>query len=367
MLTFPVPMFGACVLLFLALRTVTGQDRHPGLVVFLLLCALQSLVLALNQHYQVGFANALQPITAALIPAVAWCAMVASAQRRLRIPFDLVHSAGPVLALLASLFLSEALDTLVPALFFGYGLAIVFTARDNGGALLKVHLDSGGLPYRMWRAVGYLLIVSALSDVLIVLVQIAGLAHWQPILISVFSSALLIALGLLSLSDAVGATANEDASIKPSAAEPAESAELAELADLADTKEPAALAEPVERSETIQSADDKKTVAMLQEYLNQSQLFLEPDLNLARLARKLSIPAKQLSAAVNRETGENVSRNINRFRIEHACAMMDSGSNVTTAIHASGFNTKSNFNREFNRVKNMTPSAWLERSTGRRC
>jgi len=95
MLTFPVPLFGACVLLFLALRTVIGQDRHPGLVVFLLLCALQSLVLALNQHYQVGFANALQPITAALIPAVAWCAMVASAQRRLRIPFDLVHSAGP--------------------------------------------------------------------------------------------------------------------------------------------------------------------------------------------------------------------------------------------------------------------------------
>jgi AraC-like DNA-binding protein len=103
---------------------------------------------------------------------------------------------------------------------------------------------------------------------------------------------------------------------------------------------------------------DQVIIKNLDKYLSEHKPYLDPDLTLARLARKLVIPAKQLSAAINRTKNENVSRLINRFRIEHACKLMTERKNVTTAMFESGFNTKSNFNREFLRIKNMPPSKW---------
>ncbi|MDO7556654.1 MAG: helix-turn-helix domain-containing protein [Loktanella sp.] len=68
---------------------------------------------------------------------------------------------------------------------------------------------------------------------------------------------------------------------------------------------------------------------------------------------------KQLSEAINKVTGENVSRYINAARINEAKAVLSSGENVTSAMLSSGFNTKSNFNREFLRVAGVSPSEWL--------
>ena len=79
---------------------------------------------------------------------------------------------------------------------------------------------------------------------------------------------------------------------------------------------------------------------------------------MARLSRKLGIPAKTLSIAINRETGENVSRYVNDARIAAAQAALIAGENVTTAMLSSGFNTKSNFNREFLRITGDSPSKW---------
>jgi AraC-like DNA-binding protein len=92
--------------------------------------------------------------------------------------------------------------------------------------------------------------------------------------------------------------------------------------------------------------------------------YLDPGLTLVRLARRLHLPEKRLSAAVNRATGGNVSRHINGWRVRHACDLLDQGRSVTEAMLSSGFNTKSNFNREFSRVTAMTPSAWGTRSRG---
>ena len=69
--------------------------------------------------------------------------------------------------------------------------------------------------------------------------------------------------------------------------------------------------------------------------------------------------AKQLSATINRATGGNVSRYVNGFRIRHACERLKAGDNVTSAMLNSGFNTKSNFNREFLRTTGYSPRVWL--------
>jgi len=73
----------------------------------------------------------------------------------------------------------------------------------------------------------------------------------------------------------------------------------------------------------------------------------------------LGVPVKQLSEAINKVTGKNVSRYINAARINEAKAVLSSGENVTSAMLSSGFNTKSNFNREFLRVAGVSPSEWL--------
>ena len=49
--------------------------------------------------------------------------------------------------------------------------------------------------------------------------------------------------------------------------------------------------------------------------------------------------------------------------VAEACRLLtETGQSVTEIMFAAGFQTKSNFNREFRRVKDMTPLAWRERN-----
>lgn len=68
------------------------------------------------------------------------------------------------------------------------------------------------------------------------------------------------------------------------------------------------------------------------------------------------MPAKQVSSAVNRVTGENASRHVNGHRLHHAMTLLRRGDSVTAAMLSSGFSTKPNFNREFRRVTGTAPS-----------
>ena len=52
--------------------------------------------------------------------------------------------------------------------------------------------------------------------------------------------------------------------------------------------------------------------------LEEQKLYLDPDLTLNQIARRLILPIKGVSSAVNRTTGENVSRYINARRMDVA-------------------------------------------------
>lgn len=109
---------------------------------------------------------------------------------------------------------------------------------------------------------------------------------------------------------------------------------------------------------------DKALMARLDALLESRRLYLDPELTLTRLAHVLHVPVKRLSAAINRSTGGNVSRHVNGYRVREACRALEGGASVTDAMLASGFNTKSNFNREFHRVTGRTPSAWSDATLG---
>lgn len=87
--------------------------------------------------------------------------------------------------------------------------------------------------------------------------------------------------------------------------------------------------------------------------------FRDPDLTLQRIARKLSLPQRDVSRAVNDCAGVNVSQYVNRFRVEAAClALRQTDQLVTQVMFDAGFVTKSNFNKEFSRVTGTSPSGW---------
>lgn len=322
--TLPIPVFVAFLLAFGCLRLWADQRRLTALGLLLALCAVQSLIIALAQHYMVTGMRWVQPVSAALVPPVAWFAYVVTAVRPTA-RIDLLHGLVPLAAVAAILVAPAFLDVLLPGAFVGYGIAILVQALRGADAQPRALLAHGSVPARIWLVIGAALVASALSDVLIVLAQATGRAEARGWIITVFSVGNLLLIGLFALSPYLRTDA-------PEAPEPPE-----------ETAEP-----------------DAELWSRLVGYMAQERPYLDPNLTLAQLARKLRVPAKALSTTINRVTGENVSRFVNEARIRHAQAVLRRGETVTEAMLSSGFNTKSNFNREFLRVAGASPSDWLQ-------
>lgn len=322
--TLPIPMIGALILAFLCVSLVLSERRLSALVGLIALCAVQSALIALVLHYGFDSLRVLQPIIACCIPPMAWIALAHSGMEKSKwTPF---HLSAPILALFALLIQPYALDALIPLLYFAYGGAILFALARGADALPRLRLESGDKSGRIWRWIGLALIASGLSDVMFVVLIITGLSAWQPWLIAFGSSGLLFVMGALSLSRSLS--------------------DVPEKADKPEVLAPLA------------SEEDADIIAKLDVLMEDGQLYLDPDLTLSRLARRLGLPVKTLSAAINRVTGENVSRYINTLRIKAACSALERGESVTDAMLSAGFNTKSNFNREFLRITGQTPRAY---------
>lgn len=325
----PIPVFVALVLSFACFRLWQDQRRVTALGVLLGLCAVQSLIIALGQHYGVPGMRRVQPVMASLIPPAAWFAYQVTVVRQAS-RLDLLHLIAPGLAVAAILTAPAFLDVLLPGAFVGYGAAILLHTLRGADAQPRAVLAHGNIPGRIWLVIGFALIASALSDALITLAILTDRGDLQPWIITVFSVGNLMLIGLFSSSPY----------LRSDAAEPNE--------------DPSPAVEP-----------DAETWVLVNAFMEERKPYLDPNLTLAQLARKLRVPAKTLSITINRATGENVSRFVNNARIAAAQAALLQGETVTEAMLSSGFNTKSNFNREFLRVTGENPSSWLLRERER--
>ena len=324
MIALPIPLVVSLVLGFLLARALFLHQRPRPFLALLAACAVQGVIVSLSQYYGLIGLLTVQPVTATFIPPLAWVTFQTTAIRSADLRRDGFHIAAPAFTLFCVLLAPQALDFVVPAVFLVYGVLIVAALRTGADSLPLTRLEAGDLPMHVWRAIAVALMLSALSDVMIATALVLGIAWLQPVIVSVFSSLWLLAIGALSLSRSLG---EGDAT-------------------------------PAERS-VEPSEPDTALMVELQAVLEKDGLYLDPGLTLARLARRLRVPVKRLSTAVNRASGDNVSRYINGFRIRHACRRLEDGANITAAMLDSGFNTKSNFNREFLRVMGKAPSEWL--------
>jgi AraC-like DNA-binding protein len=348
MLTLPLPVVVALALAYTAAHAWFGGDRarwHPILMLMVLAAAAQSLLVALVQHYGVTGLRWLQPVTACVLPPLAWCAFVAVQVRSLRAR-DAWHGLAPLFALFCLLFWPNGLDLAVIGSFSAYGVALLMALRPGVAELPLSRLASDNKPRWLWRFVALSLLVSALGDGLISLDQVMKLGESRGLLISAMSSFTLLAMGFIGLSREWQMSDSIDVS------------RYSQLTDSHNTSE------AVDTKTTADALDavDPAQLTRLDTYMREARPWLNPDLSLMALARKLGIPSKTLSGAVNLGHGENVARYVNRHRIEHACNLLLSGQSVTNALYDSGFNTKSNFHREFQRIHKQTPTQWLEQA-----
>jgi AraC-like DNA-binding protein len=330
MLVLPIPMVVSLAILLLLVRCLIRRDRSWLFLALLALAAAQGIVVSLVQHYGLGALRPLQPVTATLLPPLAWLTFTASARRRLRAIRDGAHLAIPVVTVAVTRAAPALLDLWLPAVFAVYGAAMLLALRGRD-ALALARLEAGGQPARVWAGVALALLLSALSDALVGVAMAMGQPGLRLPLVSLFTALSLGLIGALVVAESLAGRAPEPDDTPPETAAPAD--------------DPAAHAAVMAAIDTV---------------MTKSQPWLDPDLTLDRLARRLRMPARAVSRAINATTGENASRYVNGFRIRHACALMQGGAPVTETMLASGFNTKSNFNREFRRVTGMAPIAWLE-------
>ena len=197
MLTLPIPLVVALILGFLALRHAIAKDRSVLFLILLWTCAIQALIISLTQHYGFSHLAHIQPVTAVATPPLAWLTFQSSALHPIDIRRDWLHLLGPVFTAFCTLFAPLTLDVVLPALFAGYGTAILIRLQREG-TLPLARLESGPLPVRIWKAVGILLILSALSDILIATAIWFGHIELRPLIISVFTSFTLLGIGLLT-------------------------------------------------------------------------------------------------------------------------------------------------------------------------
>lgn len=344
MLAIPVPFVVSMLLGLLAVTLYARfTDQAKTACLFLLLCAGTTAMVGLRWTFNISAFGIAQPILASVIPVAAWYAFAHASRKQGKLP--LLHAAGPLYVLVSVTtqpWLGLPLDEILTLIYVVYGVALIrYSGKDT--ELVNVSLGNWEGVRKAENIAGWMLIFSAVVDSLMSLDFAFNSGEFS---LYILTAAHLILLPVLSIAVVVAAM-NTPMAEEPDDAEPAQK-----------TETEAASVMTQEKAEEITSLLDAK--------IRQNALYLDPELTLSKLSRKLAIPAKQISIAVNQIHGENISKRINAYRIEHAKqALLSTDDTVTQIFMNAGFQTKSNFNREFSRMTGMTPSEFRKSSTQR--
>lgn len=111
---------------------------------------------------------------------------------------------------------------------------------------------------------------------------------------------------------------------------------------------------------TMTDAECNACIRAFEDHINDAALFDGQPVGLSAMAKRLEIPARRLSEAVNRVYGESYSRRINRWRVDKAKKLLQTrpDATITEVMFDAGFSTKSSFNREFRSIEGGSPSEY---------
>ncbi len=112
---------------------------------------------------------------------------------------------------------------------------------------------------------------------------------------------------------------------------------------------------------------NEKIIAQANRVLVEQGLFRDTGLTATRLARRVGVPDRDLSRAINAGKGQSVSQFVNHLRVEEAARLLTSTDDPATQVmEKAGFLTRSNFYREFQKHYGMPPGDYRKkmRETG---
>ncbi|OOE66736.1 hypothetical protein BZG19_11495 [Salinivibrio kushneri] len=330
MLAVPLPYIATLILIMTAIVIALRRDRnwHKPFT-FTVFCAAMTFIVGLRWAFDLATLRFIQTILAAFLPIAAWYGF---AEQPLRIRRFIWHLCGPAIVIACSfspyLIGFGVLDVLLATLSVGYGVCLLIHSLRLPQA---VSFNRFSLFLLSERAAGSLLLFSALIDVLIA---------WDFSLASGEHARAIVSVSYLLFIPALVATMI-----------------------IASYQLPASKEQESKKSKVTENDAESDVVERFKALMDAEALFTDPDLSLIRLARKLGVPSRSLSSAINAHYGQNISRVINEYRIEYAKKrLLSSDDTIMDILLSAGFYTKSNFNREFSRVAGQTPSAYRKGS-----
>lgn len=106
--------------------------------------------------------------------------------------------------------------------------------------------------------------------------------------------------------------------------------------------------------------DARAILGALNELMRDQQLYLNPNLTLAQLAKKVGNLQTIVSQVINDNLGKSFNLYINEFRIQHAKQLLVSESHLNMELVAerSGFNSNSTFFAAFKKIAGQTPASY---------
>ncbi len=342
MLSIPIPFIASFLLLLIVvvirLRVPNDWKKPIG---FILLCIITMTVVGLRWTMDYSFLRALQPILSACLPVAAWFSF---SKQHQTYASSFLHWIGPLIVTLCSLsypyFWPSIIDFLVPLLSLFYGLTLIrnsFTPAEEACSNQPIHFSIAK------RTTGLLLIFSALTDSAISYDFFTANGTHSQLILSISYLFLIAVIAIMVV--IVGICT------------PIKSGKQATEDKILHQKESSEVS-----SQEKPSLDEDEISLISTQFeilMTEYEAFKDANLTLSKIARKLGIPTRKISSAINQEYGENISRIINTYRVNHAKYLLTSSNmSITDIFLSSGFQSKSNFHREFSRITGQTPSEY---------
>lgn len=323
MLSVPLPFLAGLVFaltLYHSLKGVEVSGTRRYFHAFLILYALQGIGIGLRFGYGVDGLIPFLPVSASFMPPLAFLAFRGLTAEVPRKPW--LHLAAPVAVALAVAFLRDLVDLLLFLVFLGYAVALWRMTRSGGDDVMaEASLQRMRPALKAARLTAGLMFFFAVSDWAIAVYTAFYGASEVPRAVTFMNLAAIAAVLVYYFAP--------------------------------ETSSGAA------GSQAVTSDADKAILARIEAALEERELYKNEDLSLAKLARKVGLPAREVSIAINRATGLNVSQYVNNRRVAEACRLLaETEKKVTAIMLEAGFATKSNFNREFRRVTAMNPAQY---------
>jgi len=119
---------------------------------------------------------------------------------------------------------------------------------------------------------------------------------------------------------------------------------------------------PERNRETAEDEPSESAIDRVRKAMEVEKAYLKKNLNLEQFSARVELPAKEVSAVINKHFGTNFFEFVNSYRVEEAKALLADANNTDMTILdillQSGFNSKSAFHRFFSRLVGMSPTEY---------